>query len=216
MFSLPQENQFQSQQGHSAPRLAYLDNLKTLMIVFVVITHAVITYTRPGLWYYEEPTEIGKSSFLSLLAYLFFTQAYFMSLLFLIAGYFVPASLEKKGAKKFILDRIFRLGTPTFIYIFVVHAICLKLTIADIDLIDHYAHGLITFQFLEWTGPLWFTLALLLFTIVYVTIKNWCDALYRFLFDVTTKNVLSLIALITAVTFVTRVFIPYGTVIFNF
>jgi len=44
------------------------------------------------------------------------TQAYFMGLLFLIAGYFVPDSFDRKGPARFLRDRAVRLGIPTLIY----------------------------------------------------------------------------------------------------
>jgi len=46
-----------------------------------------------------------------------FLQAWFMGFLFLLAGYFVPISFDRKGAGKFVADRAYRLGTPSLIYV---------------------------------------------------------------------------------------------------
>jgi len=35
-------------------------------------------------------------------------QSYFMSAFFLLAGYFTPFSLERKGIKQFLIDRLIR------------------------------------------------------------------------------------------------------------
>ena len=36
------------------PRLAYLDNIRTALIVCVVMAHLGITYGTPDEWYYKE------------------------------------------------------------------------------------------------------------------------------------------------------------------
>jgi len=88
------------------PRLAYIDNLKALLIIFVVLVHASCTYSGEGSWYYMEHGDMGRSAFYLLLTSQAITQAYSMSLFFMIAAYFVPRSLEKKGMKKFVADVI--------------------------------------------------------------------------------------------------------------
>ena len=44
-----------------------------------------------------------------------FNQSFFMGMFFLISGYFVPASVEKKGSWKFMQDRLRRLGIPLLV-----------------------------------------------------------------------------------------------------
>jgi hypothetical protein len=39
-------------------------------------------------------------------------EAFFMGFYFLIAAYFVPRSLERKGGKQFLKERFLRLGVP--------------------------------------------------------------------------------------------------------
>ncbi len=43
-----------------------------------------------------------------------------MGFLFLIAGYFTPGSYNKKGIKRFIKDRLIRLGLPTLLFMYIV------------------------------------------------------------------------------------------------
>jgi surface polysaccharide O-acyltransferase-like enzyme len=199
------------------PRLAYLDNLKLLMIVFVVITHAAITYGGEGNWYYKEHTEQGAISLYSIISFQTFIQAFFMSLLFMIAGYFVPASFDKKGSWNFISDRMARLGIPALIYMLFINPLCAFIADPSItEPLHRYAVAVTRFEFLCWSGPMWFTLALLIFSISYVMVQKWCGILDRSCFAISIPNVSILVLLITVVAFALRLFFPIGTTFLNF
>jgi hypothetical protein len=58
-----------------------------------------------------------------LFLFIFFNQAWFMGAFFLLAGYFVPGSYDKKGAGSFLKERLIRLGIPLIIWIFVLNPI---------------------------------------------------------------------------------------------
>ncbi|MFA6409728.1 MAG: acyltransferase family protein [Gammaproteobacteria bacterium] len=194
------------------PRLAYIDNLKALLIIFIVLQHVANTYSGIGMWYYNEHSSLTNITFYSFFSLEALTQAYSMSLFFMIAAYFIPKSLEKKGTKKFIADRFYRLGMPIVIYIFLIHPICVKMSHPDINLGKWLIHGLLSFRFLGWTGPLWFALTLLIFTLIYLACKNWIDVLVRkYSFAITTKNVWLLILLITLSAFAIRLVFPIGS-----
>lgn len=194
------------------PRLAYLDNLKALLIIFVVTVHAAITYSGINSWYYEEPHSLGDASYYFFLFYETINQAYFMSLFFMISAYFVPRSLEKKGVKNFITDKLYRLGIPLLIFVFLIHPVCLKMVYPRINLTKCFFRG----DFFSWTGPLWFVLALLVFTLLYVSIKKWLDPLVnKYSFDVNIKNALILVLLITFAAFTIRLVFPMGTSVMN-
>ena len=104
----------------ASARLLFVDNLRWLMIVLVVTVHASVTYSRIGSWYYYEPTNPGPLSLLAFAFYESHLQAFFMGLLFLIAGYFVPGSFDRKGARRFMADRGVRLGIPAALYALVI------------------------------------------------------------------------------------------------
>jgi hypothetical protein len=55
------------------------------------------------------------------------SQAFFMGILFLLAGYFVPASFDRKGFKRFMTDRFARPGVPSLLYIFVIQPFLIHL-----------------------------------------------------------------------------------------
>ena len=43
-------------------------------------------------------------------------QSFFLSFFYMLSGYFVPRSYDKKGPVKFIKDRLIRLGIPLLVY----------------------------------------------------------------------------------------------------
>ena len=154
-------------------RLVYIDNLRLLMIVFAVTLHLAMAYGGLGSWYYKEEGQIGA---LSLIFYNFvqlFTQSYFMAVMFLITGYFAPASYDKKGFKGFAMDRLARLGKPTILFVFVVSPIIQMFMLDNIDKsIGGYWRYVYSFEFLQRFGPLWFTVTLLAFSLAYAAFRK--------------------------------------------
>lgn len=197
-------------------RLAYIDNLRALMIIFVVMLHTAVTYSGFGSWYYVENKSVDFVSTLFFGLFQSFTQAYFMSLLFLIAGYFAAGNLDAKGTGRFVAGRLFRLGIPIIIYVFIIHPVCVMISHPEVNIADYYIQGILSVDFISWTGPLWFALALLIFTLVYVLtrkISNSINLYYKF--EINIKNVLLLVFLITIAAFAIRTVFPIGTDVIN-
>jgi len=197
-------------------RINWIDNLRITVIVLVVILHAAVTYSGIGGWYYKENEQVDIFSTLFFAFYLTFTQAYFMSLLFLVSGYFTQRSLLKKGTGKFIKGRLFRLGVPLLIYMFIIHPIAVKLANPDLDILDWYINNIKDLDFLGWTGPLWFVEALLIFNVIYVIIfKLFLRRKFSISLRITPLNVSLLIAIITVIAFAIRLVYPFGTHFYN-
>ena len=98
-----------------ASRIYFLDNLKILLAVLVVLDHAAQPYGPGGAWVI--PSEPGSAiDNLVLIMFLTVIPAFFMGLFFMISAYFVPSSLERKGAAKFMKDRLVKLGVPILIF----------------------------------------------------------------------------------------------------
>ncbi len=95
----------------------YIDRLRSVMTAFVILHHTAITYGAVGGWFYYELHPSGSISSLLLTMFCATNQAYFMGFFFLLAGYFTPASLERKGYAGFIGDRFLRLGLPLLAFI---------------------------------------------------------------------------------------------------
>lgn len=88
-------------------RKFYLDNLRSFLVILVVVHHAGQAYGPGGAW----PVIDGEpvrwlGTFFSINA------AFFMGLFFLISGYVMPGAYEKYGTAGFIRSKIMRLLIP--------------------------------------------------------------------------------------------------------
>ncbi|MCL1964127.1 MAG: acyltransferase family protein [Firmicutes bacterium] len=197
-----------------ANRILYFDNLRLLMILFVVVLHLAVTYSGLGSWYYIEAEELDTVHTVFFGFYLCFTQGYSMGLLFLLAGYFVPASYDTKGFGKFIKDRLIRLGLPALFYMLVISPI---IGILFGSGSGAYYHYIVSFEFLGASGPLWFAFALLLFSIVYAVVRKFFaikagnnDKAFP-----ASHKIVALFLFISVCAFSIRIIQPIGTSILN-
>ncbi len=145
----------------------YIDRLRSVMVALVILHHTAITYGAIGGWFWREVEPSGSPSSVLLMLFCTTNQAYFMGLFFLLAGYFTPASLERKGYARFVGDRFLRLGLPLLAFILILG----PLTSGIVNL----AQGDGFWPAIRWiwqhneiiNGPLWFAQALLLFSFGY-------------------------------------------------
>jgi len=155
-------------------RYLYIDNLRLLMIIFVVMVHLAVTYSGKGGWYYKEGANLDTISTVIFGYFLSFTQGYFMGFLFLIAGYLVPSAYDKKGFNRFLKDRLLRLGIPTLFYMLLIdpsiNLFLNKISLSKIPSL--YLHYIISFEFISGSGPLWFAFTLLIFSFLYALIRK--------------------------------------------
>ncbi|HEV2325452.1 MAG TPA: acyltransferase family protein [Terracidiphilus sp.] len=163
--------------AHEAPsRDLYIDRLRVAMTALVLLHHTAITYGGPGSWFYNELYPSGNLSSLLLTFFEATNQAYFMGFFFLLAGYFTPRSLERKGYAQFLGDRFLRLGLPLVAFILVLG----PLTVAMISAAE--GHGFWSTFARLWkdgtiiTGPMWFVQALLMFSLGYCVWRAWFGA----------------------------------------
>jgi glucan biosynthesis protein C len=145
----------------SQDRQFYLDNLRIYLTILVILHHTAIAYGGSGGWSVKDPGVDAFSPFF-LTIFTALNQSYFMSAFFLLAGYFTPSAVERKGAGYFLKDRLIRLGIPIIIYSSLI--INLNQVILEV-----WMHGR-PFQWLfkYHPGHLWFLQALLLFAVIYV------------------------------------------------
>lgn len=204
-------------------RFLYVDNLRLLMIIFVVIMHSAVTYSGIGSWYYKEN---GKPDLFSTIIFGFyqsFTQGYFMGFLFLIAGYFVPSSYDKKGFSKFINERLVRLGIPTLIYMLIIHPFIIYFILnmnwlkIKPSFLSYYSEYITNLNFIGGSGPLWFALALLIFSVIYALIRFFKNknTLMIEKEKIGLKDVVMLIIFISISAFIIRIVQPIDTSVLN-
>jgi peptidoglycan/LPS O-acetylase OafA/YrhL len=145
----------------------YIDRLRSVMTALVILHHTAITYGAVGGWFYNELHPSGSTSSLLLTLFCATQQAYFMGFFFLLAGYFTPASLERKGYARFVGDRFLRLGLPLLAFGLVLGPFTAAIVNA--------AEGRGFWSTIAWlwnhkqfiNGPLWFAQALLIFSLGY-------------------------------------------------
>ncbi len=170
----------------AAPRLGFVDNIRWTVIALVVLVHACVTYSGVGSWFYLEPTNPGVVGGLLMVVVETFSQAFFMGILFFIAAAFIPASYDRKGFGRFVLERLLRLGVPALIFMLLLDPLCNLIKIAGGGsrltqgrYLAHYLAGLQSGRFFEWSGPLWFAVALLGFSILYALGRLVVDVALR-------------------------------------
>jgi glucan biosynthesis protein C len=148
----------------------YIDNIRVLLTMLVVLHHAAVTYGAPGGWYYkEEASDLATQ--LSLTVFVSVNQSFFMGLFFFLSSYFITPSYERKGAGQFLLDRLKRLGIPIVFYSLVLSPVTIYIAIVHqyeaLTFIDYYVNR---DHWIE-TGVLWFTAALLIFTSAFASLQ---------------------------------------------
>jgi len=151
-----------------AQRDFYIDRLRSVMTVLVILHHTAITYGAIGGWFWHELEPSRTPSCILLVLFCTTNQAYFMGFFFLLAGYFTPASLDRKGYRQFILDRLMRLGIPILAFGLILGPLTAALVTAarGDGFWPTFAALWHRKQFI--IGPLWFAEALLIFSLLYV------------------------------------------------
>lgn len=98
------------------PRLLYIDNLRTAVIIGVILVHLAVTYGFDADWMYYEGGETNPVFNAVALMLAGIGMAFALGLLFLIAGYFTPPAFDRKGSRGFVVDRLKRLAIPWLFY----------------------------------------------------------------------------------------------------
>ncbi|MBN1684917.1 MAG: acyltransferase family protein [Gammaproteobacteria bacterium] len=199
-------------------RLFFIDNLKALLITLVIIHHVGQAYgATGGSWPISNPERVPALRFLFTL-----DRSFFMSLFFMLAGYFVPISVDRKGMWKYIKDRLIRLGVPMVFFLVVLYPIL------GYFLHAHYLGEPIKFWSYYWhlywnvgikplmqaanLGPLWFISLLLVLSIGYVLLHPFTSHLRKLNDYLRARSLnqilLSTIFIIIPLTFIVRLRFP--------
>jgi glucan biosynthesis protein C len=227
LHELPRTKVAVSARVQAGGRLLFVDNLRVFLTILVVLHHLAITYGASGSWFYRErPTTELAEILLSLFTML--DHFYFMGLFFLIAGYFVPGALDRKGPGQFIKDRLVRLGIPLLAYSFLISPFVLYVKGTQEG---WWAGSLSQFVMMYWRelwfspGPLWFVEALLIFSLAYVLGRAILSRVQAYWANhtalaerqpLTHARILAFILFMAPLIFAVRIFFPLDTEWYHF
>ncbi|SIO84717.1 acyltransferase [Nocardiopsis sp. JB363] len=152
------------------PRLFYVDHLRVVLTVLVVLHHAAITYGNIPVWYFSEPAQ--DPSGLALDLFVLFNQTFFMGMFFLIAGYFVPGSIDRRGRRGFMRERLIRLGVPLLLFLVLLRPLVLVPAFGQALASDPDTPLWLLYLLTIDPGPMWFVEVLLVMSLVYVLVRG--------------------------------------------
>nr|WP_269082888.1 acyltransferase family protein [Allosalinactinospora lopnorensis] len=164
----------------------YLDTLKLLLIVLVVVHHAIQAYGPADWWYVEGADGVESLSVLSVV-----NGSFSMSLFFLIAAYLLPPSYDRKGGGRYLLDRFRQFGPPILVGFLVIIPVLMYfyyVNFRDYGPIGFGAYYLDIYLGMgeepaDWSGPiwpdrqfghLWFIQHLLVYAVLYAVWRGFC------------------------------------------
>jgi glucan biosynthesis protein C len=138
-------------------RLGYIENLRVLLTVLVILQHAVRAYGTVIWWFVADIPAPALERFTSV------NSSFFMSLFFFISFYFLPASYDRKGFWKFHQDRLLRLFVPLCVYVGVIASVMMYgyflrfRNYGSISFFDYFSGFYLGLagKPADWSGPAW-------------------------------------------------------------
>lgn len=151
-----------------AERLYFLANLRSFIILLVVVLHAGVVFESSGFggmfWLVDDP---ATSDIVDLFNMVF--DIFLMPTLFFISGFLTPRSLDRKGAADFLAGKARRLMLPWLVAILVLMPLYKVIFLAtrglpqqDWTTYFHFNNGIFSQSWL------WFLPVLFLFNVLYV------------------------------------------------
>jgi surface polysaccharide O-acyltransferase-like enzyme len=100
------------------PRLVPIDNLKAVLVAWVIAGHAFLGYAAMGGWPYDEVAETTLPRTLELLLETVIgpTALFVIGTFFFLSGLLAPHSLAQHGPGGFVRQRLLRLGLPWLLF----------------------------------------------------------------------------------------------------
>src|SRR5215218_8495509 len=161
-----------AQKGAAAGgRLAYLDNLKVLLVVGVIAVHTAIIYGIDGSFYLEDYNSMAGVSIGVLPIFVGVGFLFGLGAFFLVAGRLSGPSFDRKGPGRFARDRLVRLGIPVLFYIALIAPVMEYVKYRN----EAGDQGFLSFAWDQLSdpapGPTWFLEALLVFSLAYALMR---------------------------------------------
>ena len=155
-----------SPDARAETRMPHLDNLRTILVAWVIGGHALLGYSAVGGWAYDEFHEVtfAPPTELVLIAIIGPSGLFVIGLFFFIAGLLTERAVSRRGPGPYVRDRARRLGVPWLVSALLLWpaSVWLVATAAGRDesfwwVLSHRAPLLDS-------GSLWFALVLLIYS----------------------------------------------------
>ncbi len=130
------------------PRLYFLDNLRAVVILLVIVLHASITYMAypPSWWYVLDPHQSVLFTMLVLVV-----DVPIMPAMFFVAGYFALPSLQRHGTRGFLREKTLRVAAPWVLGVVFLAPLVTYMT----EVSRHVNIGYLQFLTADFLGPLY-------------------------------------------------------------
>ena len=154
---------------HPADRLVHVDNLKSLLVAWIIGGHALLGYTTIGGWPYDEVTEVTMSPSVEFALSLLLgpTALFVIGTFFFIAGLFAPLEMAHRGSVQFLRSRFLRLGLPWLAFMLLIWPFFMWLAYLSAGYpLSYWQAFRGRTPFLD-AGPLWFVQVLLYVSVAY-------------------------------------------------
>jgi hypothetical protein len=194
-------------------RIAYLDNLKIVLVAGVIVAHAANFYGAGTGWLgVNAMTAASYASAVTLGMGFAIGTMFAMGTFFFVAGGLTPGSLARKGAGRYLRGPLVRLGAPLVASILLIMPASWFLgvlgTTGNVGQAWKAAVG--SLLILD-PGVAWFLTELLIFSAAFVVYRRWRPRPARAHGSLGIRQVLTAIWLIAAVTFGVRLVWPMNS-----
>jgi glucans biosynthesis protein C len=187
-------------------RMFYLDNLRLLFTLLVILHHICLTYTGEKGWYYYDPINDPFSN-LTMFLLMTINRNWVLQCFFLLSGYFTPGSLDRKGLWVYLKERLVHIGIPLAFYVVVIR-----------PPVVYFTQKPHRYSFLQCIyknivpGPAWFLEVLLIFSVIYGVIwyirRPGAPQDHKELPFPPNSSIFLFIFILSVVTFVIRMYLP--------
>jgi glucans biosynthesis protein C len=181
--------------------------------MLVVLHHVALTYGAHSGWYYYEPTGDPATNAI-LTVFLAVNRVFFMGTFFMVSGYFTPGPFDRKGAGRFLADRLLRLGIPLFFFSFIVRPVLVyTMNLSTLGTEYSFWANLAEFRNVA-PGPLWFVEVLLIFSGGYVlwrAVRRFSTGEPKHIRETRlpgTGSIVGFVLVVSVITFLIRIYYP--------
>lgn len=193
-------------------RLPHLDNLRTLLVAWVIGGHALLGYSAVGGWAYDEFNEVtfAPATELVLVVILGPSGLFVIGMFFFVAGLLTERAVIRRGAGRYVRDRMRLLGLPWLVSALLVWPASVWLAYTAAGRQVSFGWVLSHRDPLLDSGSLWFALVLLLYSVAFALSYVRRGKLRRHgpVRPLTGAHLATVVAVITASSFLVRLWFP--------